>query len=290
MSGRPPRGRRRCPLAVPSSLVVRLPPAGRVAVGLVATALVAAALVAAGCQGMDRVERPPEVAAGDDEAVGAAADRATRLRRGGDVSTLGEADGSPGRLTVAVATRRLAEIESVRGQERLERIDALVDAYPRAEGLSRLWVLAGEAQQDLERHDRAAEAFERAVALTGTDLLGLPHEPDLAYRVGWARFQAGDRQRGLDWLVRTTFISAHPRVEQALRFFRAERGRQEQEARAGGDPSGTGIEDFDAWLRRQRAELAVAAPDFELPGFQRDTFRSSELPGRVRVVNFWTPT
>lgn len=249
----------------------------RRAPGLVVAVLLAAGLTAS-CQGMDRVERLPEAAAAGDDR-GAAA-RVTRLRTEGDVSTLPEPGGAPGRLTVAVATRRLAEIEAVRGQERLDRIRDFVDAHRGAERLSRLWVLAGEAHQDLDRNDRAARAFETAVNLTGTDLLGLPHEADLAYRLGWARFQAGDREGGLDWLVRTTFISADPRVEQALRYFRAEQSGPSE-------PAGGA---FEGWLRDRRAELAVAAPDFDLPGYRRERVRLAELPGRVKVVNFWTPT
>jgi hypothetical protein len=109
------------------------------------------------------------------------------------------------------------------------------------------------------------------------DVLQLPlTDLELPYQVGWARSEAGDVQLGADWLTRATVVNDRPQLEQGLRFLYAELG----------SPEGS----FDEWFRSRRAELAVQAPDFELPGYGFDSLKLSEVASRLTLINFWTPT
>ena len=81
---------------------------------------------------------------------------------------------------------------------------------------------------------------------------------------------------GADWLLRATFVSDRPQLQQGLRFLHAEMG----------SPEGS----FDEWFRGRRAELAVRAPDFELPGYGFDSLKFSEAASELTLINFWTPT
>ena len=77
-------------------------------------------------------------------------------------------------------------------------------------------------------------------------------------------------------LVRATFVSDRPQLEQGLRFLYAQLG----------SPG----EGFDSWLESKRSEIALPAPDFELPGHEFDALRLSEVDARLTLINFWTPT
>jgi tetratricopeptide (TPR) repeat protein len=236
-----------------------------------AASVLAAALLAASCQGMDRLE-PDEMIAVDGGDTGS--DRGTVLD-GGSGSGLRGA----GPLTEELARRWLRQIQAAEGEERLQLAQEFWREYPEGDVISEIHELAGDAYSDLGRPQEAAAAWERAIVRSwpAPDILALPlTNVELPYEVGWARYQAGDAQLGADWLVRATFISDRPQLEQGLRFLYAELS-----APLGG---------FDAWYEQRRAELAVEAPDFELPGYQTDSLRLSEVASRLTLINFWTPT
>ena len=137
----------------------------------------------------------------------------------------------------------------------------------------------GDAYTATGEPSAAAESFEEAIYMSwpAPDILDLPLvNLELPYRAGWARFEAGNVGVGSDWLVRTTFVSDLPQLEQGLRFLYAELGSP-------GDS-------FAGWLASRRDVLSAVAPDFELPGYQQETLRLSELGGRLTLINFWTPT
>jgi len=230
-------------------------------------ALLCVLVVAAGCQGWDRLE--PDRAASD-----AGDNRGSLI----DATSAPEF-GSGGRLTNDIATRWIRQIEAAPSEQRLELAAQFLREYPSADVIWQLHEMVGTAQSELGDPAAAAQAWERAIEMSWPepDLLGLPlSELDLPYQVGWARFESGEVEAGADWLVRATFISDRPQLEQGLRFLYAELG-------APGD-------DFDAWLESRRSEMALQAPDFELPGYQSDSLKLSENGARLTLVNFWTPT
>ena len=228
-------------------------------------AVILAALLLAACQGMDRLE--PDAPLGGD-----AADRGTLLEASGPSF-------GGGRLTEDIAMRRVRQIEAASGEARLQLADRFLEEYPDAEVISYLHELVGDAHSELGQPRLAADAWERAIDTSwpAPDLLELPlTNLELPYEVGWARYEAGDARLGADWLVRTTFIDDRPQLEQGLRFLYAELG-------APGDG-------FEPWFEGRLAELGVEAPEFELPGYQRDSLALSEVDARLTLLNFWTPT
>ncbi|MFQ5745155.1 MAG: tol-pal system YbgF family protein [Acidobacteriota bacterium] len=223
------------------------------------TMVLASGILAAGCQGWDRIEPPPGAAAATSEQGTAAV------------------PGAPPRLTNEIAVRRISQIESASGQERVTLIDRFVTDFPEAERIYQLHMLRGDAEMGLGDATVAVSSFERAVQLSGSDpLLKLPLEEGLAYRLGWARYEAGDRRAGIDWLVRSTFINDRPQLEQGLRYIYAEQD---------GEPAG-----FERWLAAERASHAVEAPDFELPGYQEGKLHLRRALGQVTLISFWSPT
>jgi hypothetical protein len=173
--------------------------------------------------------------------------------------------------------QKMGEIQAASTpEESLALITAFIEEYPRAQLIYQLQLAAADAHSQLGDAASAASAYERAIMLSGGDVLDLPHEPDLAYRLGWALYQSGQQELGTEWLVRTTFISDSPQLEQSLQFMHEE---------VSGDAS-----DFGEWLARQRDSLAVVAPGFSLPGYQADTVQLSEILDRVTLVTFWSPT
>ncbi len=175
--------------------------------------------------------------------------------------------------------RWVRQMEAAAGEERLQIAAQFLQEYPEAQTISHFHELVGDAHTATGQSTAAAESFEIAVETSwpAPDILALPLvNLELPYRVGWARFEAGNVAGGSDWLVRTTFISDLPQLEQGLRFLYAELGSP-------GDS-------FAGWLASRRDVLSVAAPDFELPGYQQETLRLSELGGRLTLINFWTPT
>lgn len=230
-------------------------------------AALCAGLVALSCQAWDRLEPDPR-------------DDATASERG----TLFDASGGPsfgagGVLTEEIAQRWLRQIEASPPQQRLSLADEFLREYPQGQVISYLHDLVGDAHRELDQPALAAEAYERAIVRSWPepDILALPlSNLDLPFEAGWARYRAGDHEAGVNWLVRTTFVSDLPQLEQGLRFMYAEQGG------AAGS--------FDEWLAGKRAVLGVVAPDFELPGYRTESIRLADVAGRVTLINFWTPT
>ena len=182
-----------------------------------------------------------------------------------------------GELTSSIAMQRMGEIQGApTPDESLSLIAAFIEDYPRAQLIYQLQVAAAEAHSQLGDATSAASSYEKAIMLSGGDVLDLPHESDLAYRVGWAHYQAGQQDLGIDWLVRSTFISDSPQLEQSLQFMHEEQG---------GDPG-----DFGEWLTRERAARSVEAPGFTLPGYLADTVQLRDILDRATLVTFWSPT
>lgn len=219
--------------------------------------LLLAALAAAGCQNWD-LKRPDAPAAGD-------ADRS--------FTPLGEDTRSP--LTSDVAWRRLDAIEAASGERRVELVETFLGEFPEARRIARVHRLAGEAWLATEQPGRAADAFERALVLTRTDVLGLPLETDLPLQLGMARLQAGQIEDGIEWLVRTGLADHGPRVQQALRWAHAEHGAEQP---------------FAVWLEERRQPLLTGAPEFSLPGLQQERVALAEVRGKATLINFWSPT
>ena len=219
------------------------------------------------CQAWDRLE-PDRI-----DAL-AAGDRGTLFDTGG-----GPSFGGGGPLTEELAARWVRQIEASAPEQRLSLADQFLDGYPEAEVISYLHELVGDAHTELGQSAEAADAYERAIGTSwpAPDILALPLvNLELPFQAGWARYQAGDQRGGIEWLVRTTFVSDLPQLEQGLRFMYSERG---------GANGG-----FDAWLAGERAAVGVTAPDFELPGYRAESVRLQELAGRLTLLNFWTPT
>ncbi len=182
-----------------------------------------------------------------------------------------------GELTSSVAMQRMGEIQAApTPEESLSLIAAFIEEYPRAQLIIQLQVAAAEAHSQLGDAASAASSYEKAIMLSGGDVLELPHESDLAYRLGWALYQAGQAELGTDWLIRTTFINDSPQLEQSLQYMHEALGGE-----AG---------DFGEWLAEERASRAVEAPGFTLPGYLADTVQLSEILDRATLVSFWSPT
>lgn len=236
-----------------------------------AAATLFVAIIVAACQGMDRLE--PDQAT-DRESSGASSERGTLL----DATSSPEFGGG-GRLTEEIAARWLLQLRGAGAEERLQLATQFLREYPQSDFIASVHELVGGAYSELGRPQDAADAWERAILMSwpAPDLLQLPlTDLELPYQVGWARFAAGDAQLGADWLIRATFVSDRPQLEQGLRFLYAEFST----------PQGS----FDEWFRMRRGELAVQAPDFELPGYGFDSLKLSEVASRLTLINFWTPT
>lgn len=215
-------------------------------------------LVPVGCQSWDRLQPDEE------EATASVA---------GSEAGSGAATGS--RLTGAEASRRIAEIEAASGAERLRLIEELTDEFPEARAIPALSRLAGEAHLAAGDAEGAAAAFERAVTLSGTDLLGLPLEAELALQAGWAHLQAGDAEAASGWLVGATFLGGGERLDEMLHWAHDELAPDRE---------------LEGWLAAERARRAVEAPGFTLPGLQQQELSLAALRGEATLINFWAPT
>lgn len=217
--------------------------------------LAVALLVAAGgCQNADllRPETPPESAS-----------------RG--FTPIGGDERAP--LTNDTAMRRMEGVRQLDGQPRLDAIDSFLAEFPEARFIADLHQLGGEAELALHRADRAAEAFERALVLTRTDLLGIPLETQLPVQVATARLAAGDEAGALVLLARLSVVEETPQVQQALAY-------------AWGSASTSAS--YEDWLAQLRDEHLVRAPRFSLPGLQGEDV--SLQPAPATIINFWSPT
>lgn len=221
--------------------------------GLAALALAAAA--GTGCQNWD-LKRPQESAP------------ASR-----SFTPIGEE--APGPLTSDVAMRRLEGIERAAAQERLALVASFMDEFREARLIPQVHRLAGEAHLEVGQPVEAADAFERALVLTRTDVLGIPLDTALPLQLAMARFSAGQAEQGTQWLARTSIADRGPNVMQALRWAHAEQV-----------PS----EPLDDWLRKIREPLLQPAPAFTLPGLQQERVSLAQARGTATLINFWSPT
>ena len=183
-------------------------------------------------------------------------------------------DSEPRALTNAVALERIQEIQAAEGRARLELVDAFFGQFPRARMIGEVHRLAGEAHLALGDTAAAAEAFERALLLTRTDLLGLPLEIDLPLQVAMTQLAAGRTDEGLRWLARVSMVDAGERTQQALHWAHAQYGEGP----------------FERWVDELTASARVAAPGFELPGLQKPTLALPADAGEATLINFWSPT
>lgn len=178
-------------------------------------------------------------------------------------------------LTSDVAWRRLDAIEAAAGERRLELVDRFFEEFPEARRLPQVHRLAGESHLSLGRAESAAAAFERAVVLTRTDLLGVPLETELPLQLGMARIQAGQVDDGIEWLARVSIADHGPRVRQALLWAHAEHAADRP---------------FDEWLASWHERLYTTAPGFSLPGLQQERVDLEQMRGKATLINFWSPT
>lgn len=211
-------------------------------------------LTAVGCQNADLL-RPPVQKESEERGF----------------TPIGAAERAP--LTNDVAIRRLGEIRDAAGQDRLDRVETFLIEFPEARYIPELHQLGGAAELAVGRPDRAAEAFERALVLTRTDLLGVPLETELPVQVATAKQAAGDSAGALPLLARVSVVEESPRVQQALAWAWGESATADT---------------FDAWLTGVRDAYLIRAPTFTLPGLQGEAVTLSPAP--ATIVNFWSPT
>jgi len=181
----------------------------------------------------------------------------------------------PQPLTNEVALGRLEAIEQADAEDRIQLVKDFFADFPRARLIPQVHQLEGEAYVAQGMPDQAADAFQRALALTRTDVLGLPLEPDLPLQLGMARISAGQYEEGLEWLVRTSIADRSDRVRQALSWAHA----QQPNAAL-----------FADWLREQRDRFRVSAPGFTLPALAGGTMSLEPGAGKATLLNFWSPT
>ena len=203
-------------------------------------------------------------------------DRLEPTDPGGNVASTRVDSDEPSDLTTEVAQQRYAEIVAVTGAERVALIKAFFEDLPAARLVAELHRMAGESYLAQENNIDAAGAFERAMVLSGTDIIGLPVDVELAYQLGWARYLAGEVEDGTRMLVRVSIADRSARLIETLRWVHIDRG-----GGAGG---------FDAWLDAMLVEEAAVAPDFELPGYQQEQVRLADVRRVATLVNFWAPT
>ena len=189
-----------------------------------------------------------------------------------------DAGGGTQPLTLEIAQQRMRDVLEARGEERLTRIESFLEDYPQATGIVDLHRLAGEVLLARGDAEAAADALDRAMALSSRDVLGLPLDPALPYQLGMAKVMAGDSATGIDWLVRTTLLEESSRLDQALRWVYNEVA----EAAGGGG--------FAEWRRREIERRLVRAPEFALPGLREPSIDLTGTLAQATLINFWSPT
>ncbi len=199
-----------------------------------------------------------------------------------------DADGEAGRaftrlgpasrvpLTNAVALRRLERIAAVNGGERLELVEGFLDEFPEARMFGRVHELRGEAHLAVGDHEAAAGAFERALMLTRTDLLGIPIESSLPLQLGLAMASSGNLAGGATMLLRASVADHGERLDRALRWAYS--------------TDSSSAASFEEWLQRGRDRVALTAPDFSLPGLQQPKVELRSALDGATLLNFWSPT
>jgi hypothetical protein len=220
---------------------------------------VLAALTVAGCQNADLLKP--------------AGQQVTEPGEERAFTRIGEDD--PGPLTSELAYDWFDRIRESEGEQKLELINEFLAAFPEAQRLPDVQEMHADALAAERRLGEAADAYERALVMTRTDITGLPLSTELPLQLALTRLSSGDVEAGTDWLLRTSIAERGERVVQGLRWAFANNYRNEGP--------------FDEWQRARRAAIAPAAPPFSLPGLL--TTEVALDPGAaVTLVNFWSPT
>ena len=178
-------------------------------------------------------------------------------------------------LTGDEARSRLAAILEAEGEERLALVERFLADFREARLIPEVHRAAAEAHLAAGRPAEAADAFERALVVTRTDVLGLPLDTELPLQLAMSALAAGDTGRGLTWLARTTVADEGPRVRQSLAWAHAEVAPERP---------------LEAWLEEIREPVLMPAPRFELPGFQVDSVAVPDSRSKATLINFWSPT
>ena len=188
-------------------------------------AFVVLVLALAGCQNADlfKPERTPEPTAGE---------RAfTRLE-----------EEAPGPLTSEIAYEWLDRIREAEGTERLELVGQFLEAFPEARTIAVVHEMQADALAAEDRPAEAAEAYERALVLTRTDITGMPLTTELPLQLALTHLTAGAVPDGTEWLFRTNIADRSERMDQALRWVWSTHFAEGQAVRAVGHgrPCGRG--------------------------------------------------
>jgi len=187
-------------------------------------------------------------------------------------TTLGEE--APGPLTSEVAYEWFDRIRAVEGQARLDLIDEFLVVFPAARRIALVHQMQGDALAAEQQLAEASAAYERALALTRTDITGLPLDTELPLQLALTRLGAGDIPSATDWLLRVG-IADRESVTEGLRWaFSTETDRAVT---------------FDEWQESGRAAVAPQAPNFALPGLLEAEVALAADTG-VTLINFWSPT
>lgn len=220
--------------------------------------LLVAGLALAGCQNADLLKPASQTSADSGERA------FTRI--GGE---------DPGPLTSEVAYDWFGRIREVEGQARLDRIEEFLVAFPEGRRLALVHEMRADALAAERRLGEASEAYERALALTRTDITGLPLSTELPLQLALTRLSSGDVEAGVDWLLRASIADRSDRVTEGLRWAFATHF------------SGEGT--FEAWQSSRLAKVAPRPPGFSLPGLLEEQV-SLDPGAAVTLVNFWSPT
>jgi len=220
--------------------------------------LLVAGLAVAGCQNADLLQPASQATVESGERA---------------FTRIGEED--PGPLTSEVAYDWLDRIREVEGQARLDRIEEFLAAFPEGLRLKVVHQMRADALASEQRLGEAADAYERALVLTRTDITGLPLNPGLALQLALTRLSSGDVEEGVEWLLRVGIADRSDRVVEGLRWAFA--------THFAGEGS------FEAWRSARLAAIAPRPPAFRLPGLLEEQV-SLEPGAAVTLVNFWSPS
>ncbi len=221
-------------------------------------ALFLVGLALAGCQNVDSLKPSGEATAESEERA---------------FTRVGIAD--PGPLTSEVARDWFDRVREVEGQARLDRIEEFWEAFPETRRLPVVHQMQADAFASQRRLGEAADAYERALVLTRTDITGLPLSTELPMQLALTRLSSGDVELGVEWLLRVSIADRGERVDEGLRW-------------AFGTHFGGGA-NFEAWRRSLFVAIAPRPPAFQLPGLLQEQV-SLEPGAAVTLVNFWSPT
>ena len=227
------------------------------------TPVLVATVLLAGCQNADLFK--PERAAEPAATTGGDGERA--------FTRIGEED--PGPLTSELAYDWFDRIDEATGQARLDLIDEFMGSFPEAGRIAVVHEKKAEALAAEGRLGEASESYELALALTRTDITGMPLTTELPLQLANTRLSSGAVESGIDWLFRTSIADQSEGLMLALQWAYATHATD-------GTP-------FDSWWSDGIAGVAPGAPPFRLPGLLSEQVELDPGSG-VTLVNFWSPT